>query len=443
MADAKVKNKGKEIIDALKEQLKDVENLKPLSYYQKDFEELLTGLAAHSEYNFYVHLIFNMHAKLSYSVPTAGVYYKNEQFHIDVNPKFMYELLKTPKDRLATLIHEVLHPLYFHFNRVKTRNPKLWNIAGDLCINQFLFKKLDSDSVLKQIGCDLGEKFNFPPNLTAEQYYELLIQKQEENKKKKEQKKQQGGQGQQGEGGDEDEDDLEDYLNMDDLLDSDEISEAEKEIIKNQLQEIVKRARDKCRGTLPDEVLSIIDLLFAPPVVDWRQHLRHVTGNKKINKETTIKRRSRRFQDRMDINGKLKRSGFSVACIVDVSGSMDDAEIVKGLSEIKSICQWSNSTMTLVQVDTEASEPEEFSVFNKKFNRKRSGGTYLYPGIEKLDERGIEYNALIIITDGEIEKDWPKILKVPVFFLTTSGHLYFDTTVSPLYRKFDLNTKKQ
>lgn len=415
-------SKTKDIMDALDEKLKQVEELKPLNFYAKDFEELLVKLSLSDTLNFYAHLIFSMRCQMTYTLPTAGIYYKNDNFNIDFNPVFMFETLKSEEDRMGVLIHEIMHALYLHFSRLGSRDRKLWNIAGDLTINQFLFKRLNSDSILKKIGCDLGTTFPFPENLTAEQYYTLLEKDKEQNPEKYEA----GGEGE---------------LSMEDIMDSDEITEIEKEIIKDKLKDLVKKAKDKTRGNVPSEILNVIDLLFQEAKVDWRTELRHLVGNKKITKDYTIKRRNRRFPKRMDLCGKLKKQGFELAVVCDVSGSMSDEEIAQGLSEIKAICDWSQSSMTLVQVDTDCSEPEQFTGWERKFNRKRSGGTYLEPAIDMLDEHDIDYQAIIIITDGGVgrEERWSQ-LDVPVFVLCTQDHCGFH--MGENMRLFKLNDKK-
>lgn len=398
-----------------------MQELVDISKYNKPFEDVLINLSIDDNLNFYAHVLFNMNLRLTRDIDTAGVYYKNEKFNIDINPEFMFEVLKDVKDRMYLLIHEIHHVLYKHFDRVKSRDKKLWNIAGDLAINQSLFKRLNPNSALAQIGINIGDKskYNFPANLTSEEYYELILEDSKNNPDK-----------------------YESGLGIEDLLESDEISDIEKEMITDKLKEIIQRSKDKSVGNVPDEILQLIDILFAPAVVNWQDELRYVVGNKRINKECTVKKRARRFPHRMDIYGKVKRSGFTVACIVDESGSMSNDEIMKGLAEINAICEFTSSTMTIVQVDTKASEPFEYSSYNGTFERKHQGGTYLYPGVEKLVECEVEFDALLVITDGEIESSWPEVLDIPVFFLVTTNNLYFDISVSEMYKKFMLNDKK-
>ena len=53
--------------------------------------------------------------------------------HFYYNSRFVNQL---PLKQLEFLVgHEVLHAVYDHMGRRNQRDPKLWNIAGDYCIN--------------------------------------------------------------------------------------------------------------------------------------------------------------------------------------------------------------------------------------------------------------------------------------------------------------------
>lgn len=392
---------------------------------QKRFDDILVHLALHDRYNFYAHVLFAMDVRLDENIDTACISYYGGKFHIKVSPKFMFELLpdeKTELQRITLLVHEILHALYLHPFRVETRDPEIWNIAGDLCINQHLFARLDSNSVLANIGVNIGtEKFPFEPNQTTEQYYDLLLEAGYKPQPR-------DGEGKPG-----------DSLGNDIDPSSCQISEVEKEMIKDELQRIVNRAKQKSNGTLGDETLAVIDWLNTPQKVDWKNELKDVSGNRRCMKEPTFKRRDRRQPHRLDLLGKRVRTGFTVGCVCDESGSMSPMEIMAGLIEIKGICDSTQSEMWVVHCDTTATEPEPFDKYASTFSRKKGGGTYLYPGWESFRDSSLEIDALVVITDGEIESDWPEVLDIPVFFLTLGKTLNFDISASPKYKHFDIS----
>jgi hypothetical protein len=88
--------------------------------------------------------------------------------------------------------------------------------------------------------------------------------------------------------------------------------------------------------------------------------------------------------------------------------------------------------MYLIQVDAAAHEPEIFDENTKVFCRKASGGTYLYPAIEKAKECFLEYDVIVIITDGGCESSWDDIPTVPVIWLCTTNTLNFDIKVGDM-----------
>jgi len=89
-------------------------------------------------------------------------------------------------DELAfVLFHEVLHVAFRHHARRQDRDPKLWNLAGDLVCNAWLLERVGFRSVrTKRFGSFLSSAVTFenirlvPPrdhlDVTAEHVYDLL-----------------------------------------------------------------------------------------------------------------------------------------------------------------------------------------------------------------------------------------------------------------------------
>ena len=66
------------------------------------------------------------------SIPTAAVSLSTLYF----NPTFFFAL--DVPTRVTVLAHELLHLAFMHHIRMGNRHPKVWNIAGDYVINNFL-----------------------------------------------------------------------------------------------------------------------------------------------------------------------------------------------------------------------------------------------------------------------------------------------------------------
>jgi predicted metal-dependent peptidase len=109
---------------------------------------------------------------------------------MNYNPSFVDRLSLSASK--CIVLHEVAHVINFHNHRRGNRNPKGWNIAADLAINNQLwngFKAAYNGDVNKMVeelvtskesgGCftGYGPFADLPPCLSAEEYYDLLKQR--------------------------------------------------------------------------------------------------------------------------------------------------------------------------------------------------------------------------------------------------------------------------
>ena len=89
--------------------------------------------------------------------------------------KFYYntEFIKSLPDRQVEFLvgHEVLHVVYDHFGRRGERDPQLWNIASDYCVNSDLVKHKVGDIIPNAL---YAPKYN---DWSAEQVYDDLLKK--------------------------------------------------------------------------------------------------------------------------------------------------------------------------------------------------------------------------------------------------------------------------
>ena len=145
------------------------------------------------------------------SVKTMGVMVKGTVIHLHYSSEFLNKL--TDSEARWVLCHEVLHIVFHHCTVRASTDPRLHdlhNIAADLAINQLIPNTGHVMRPRKEvINPYFPESLGFPEKLSMEQYFQLLIQKDEENKKNQQnQGGQQGQQDQQGSGqnGDQDQD---------------------------------------------------------------------------------------------------------------------------------------------------------------------------------------------------------------------------------------------
>jgi predicted metal-dependent peptidase len=132
--------------------------------------------------------------------PTIAV---DRWWRIYWNADFVARFAKDPNDlnsynivALSQLfVHEVHHLLRFHWQRQGNRDPKLWNVATDMEIND----DIDVSAVAPISAPQLPQAYGLNPNLSAEEYYEALMQKaQQQAQQSQNQQSQQPQQGQDG-----------------------------------------------------------------------------------------------------------------------------------------------------------------------------------------------------------------------------------------------------
>ena len=316
---------------------------------------------------------------------------------INENQFYKYNLM----EQIAILKHEVLHLLNEHFNRKEDENSWLWNIATDLAINQLIPFIPKNALILEEFNKEFNMKLE--PEKPAEYYYKELKKTAEKYG-------------------------INIELLKNKILDNhskwDNLSPAQKDVIRESIKKLIKETTEKSRGNMPKEIVEIFKIIKEKNKISWKKYLRKLLSNKKGNSVKTIKRRDKRFQKRLDLKGKKKYFTGDVLVIVDVSGSMDNKEIIKGINEVFYIIKKMNYKVHIIQVDTEPRyyKEGEFDIKKMKFKRMGTGGTYLFPGIKLADEMKIPYSAIIIITDGYIEtpEEWEYIPNKKMFFLLTT-----------------------
>ena len=94
---------------------------------------------------------------------------------IEYNPKFLSSISRGQRN--FVLMHEVFHVLLFHCTRSGDRDPKLWNTAADMIVNDMLKKltrRMHEASIPFERPKD-GIFANVLPSETVENLYEKLL----------------------------------------------------------------------------------------------------------------------------------------------------------------------------------------------------------------------------------------------------------------------------
>lgn len=358
--------------------------------YNETISYMSVKLEYCKEYIFYVHLLAKCKLILTSDVEIAAVSFKDNKYNLYINPEGFSKF--SILNRMAILKHEMLHIMNGHCIglRLKENNDKT-NIAYDCAINQLIKKEhlpvvgVTVETIKKMID----NKVNVEYNRESEYYYDLL------NKY----------------GNDEKQQSFDDHSKMyesDELFNQDLAKEITKDIIKKSVESTLIS-----NGDLPVNISDVLNLFSRKSEIDWKKEIKKLLGSRKVNKIKKFNRTSRRFQDNPEIKGTTKEYQNDVLCILDASGSVDDSSIIKLLSEIKNVCTQCKSDVTLIQIDTVASEPEKITNKTTVFKREKYGGTVLFPAFEKAIENKIKFNTVIICTDGMLfNKDIKNIIEM-------------------------------
>lgn len=405
--------------------------------HRRGLDEALANMFSNPTFNdylFYAHIIGQCKIIFETGMQApAGVNFQYDHYNLYINPLEQipiqpdkdgnYPKNKSGKEikfipgfngmtlheRMGVLKHEMLHVINMHTARKEDRDHTGFNYAADCAINQMIDRKHLPDGAIYPDNFPGKPGTKIPNNLTAEQYYELLNFDESDN----------NGSGSCSCPGSGNGSPIDDHSKWEESQGDKELQE---DISKNMLDKAINET-NKSRGTVPSQISEWLNNLTKKREVDWRQVLRRLAGNKKANTRKTLLRRDRRLPDHNWIKGKTKDRIGEVVIVGDESGSVSDSELTAAIGECVHICKTLATPIWYVPVDSQAHKPHLLKSNQTNFKRSACGGTILAPAIDKIHESKINYNALVVITDGYIDNsdvDAFAATKRPVIFLITS-----------------------
>ena len=324
------------------------------------------------------------------------------------NTRFI-QLLK-PKEIEFLFGHEVLHCVYDHFGRRGDREPQIWNVANDFCVNADL-KEHGVGEFITSVPCLYDRKYN---GWSSEKVYDdlmknakkinlsdLLDQMIDEHL---------DGEGdEEGSGGDGEE---VDGSGKGKGKGRPKISEEERRAIRDEIKEAMLAAAATVdgAGNIPMGVQRLIKEMTEPKM-NWRELLR-------MNLESTIKsdytwmRASRRGWH-MDavMPGMKPDEMIDVALVIDASGSMDEGMLKDILSEVQGIMDsFPVYKIHVVSFDTQVYNPQQYDSDNLDsivdYEVQGGGGTSFECFYEYFKENDITPHRMVVFTDGYPGGSW-------------------------------------
>ncbi|CAB4128776.1 vWFA domain containing protein [uncultured Caudovirales phage] len=307
------------------------------------------------------------------------------------NSEFVNSL---PLKQLEFLVgHEVLHAVYDHMGRRGNRDPKLWNIADDYCVNWDLVEQRVGDKIPVAL---YDSKYK---GMSAEEVYDDLYENADkiniDDLMKRLLDEHLDGTGEDGEGEDGDKKGGNGRPKL---------SEQEKKEIRDEIKEAVLAAANASgAGNIPGGVKRMIKDL-TEPVMDWRELLQQQIEST-VKSDFTWARPSRRSWH-MDavMPGMKPGEQIDVVIGIDTSGSITDKDLKVFLSEIKGIMEaYDEYRITVMGWDTEVHNVGTFTSDNlediSSFEPGGGGGTDPHCVWNYLQANDIEPKKLIMFTD--------------------------------------------
>lgn len=320
------------------------------------------------------------------------------------NPAFIDSL--TNKQVEFLFGHEILHNVFEHLLRRDSRNPDLWNVAADYCVNQILI-----DNNIGKIIPDCLYDGQYK-EWSAEQVYDHLNQTLGSNGKSYEQALQ----------------DLLDKMvddhcagnGLPDESDSDGkgegkarkpfLTDAERQKIRDEIREAMLNAAQQAAGNMPAGVKRLVNQLTQPKM-NWRDVLRQHVQSCISNDFSYLRPNRKTMQQGIVLPGVIKGDTISVVVAIDASGSISQSDVSDFLTEIDGIVsQYDDYNIRVWSFDTQVYNDQTFSLENgesiSEYQIKGGGGTSFDVNWTYMKENSIEPKIFVMFTDGYTGDGW-------------------------------------
>jgi len=323
--------------------------------------------------------------------------------HFYYNTRFI-KLLR-PREIEFLFGHEVLHCVYDHFGRRGDRDPQLWNIANDYCVNADLIKHKVGEKITS-VPCLHDSKYD---GMSSEEVYDILYEKADKIDigKLLDQMIDEhlDGEGDSdGDGGDSDSEGK--------GKGRPRLTAEERQAIKDEIKEAMLAAAATVdgAGNIPAGVKRLIQDLTEPKM-DWRELLR-MQLESTIKSDFTWMRASRKGWHMDAVMPGMKLDPMiDIAVALDASGSISEKMLKDFLGEIQGIMEsFPAYRIHVVTFDTDAYNPVQYDSDNLDdicdYEVKGGGGTDFDCVYNYLKEHEIEPKRLVMFTDGYPFGSW-------------------------------------
>ena len=389
-----------------------------------DFEKLKRDLSDarllfYSNFVFWSSYIncFKFAATLDPKIPLAAT---TPRGVIYINPLSWQHL--NLKQKVFVIAHELGHHAFMTFERQNDRDMGIWNQATDYLINYILVEQMGEKCMIE--GMLYEEKYG---TWTAEEVYNEIYQKADQQGQGQGQGEGQGqeqGQGQGSQGGQGQE--LNGDMRESDPSDATVFEEGSEEYPKSQTEKQQKLSeainQEKMQGNAPAGLVREAESHMSSKV-DWRSRLRHLVGNWTTgpNKgDFSWLPPSRRFiHDGWFFPAPEQTTGPKIVIALDTSGSMSKDTLDQAMAEVEKIRDVTESLLYFLDCDATVYGGGWLYPQDSLPEIKGGGGTSFEPVFSYVDEEELDPDVLIFMTDtyGSFPKEHPNY---PVLWVTES-----------------------
>ena len=291
------------------------------------------------------------------------------------------------------IAHEILHNVFDHMGRREGRNPRIFNIAADYCVNGQLVRDRIGEHNIEGIKIFHDPKYY---GMGAEEIYDKIFDEMDEQEL--------DALGQL----------LDDHIDWGDKSGKDgqpKYSKEELKQIRDEIREATMQAAQAAgAGNVPASVQRMIKELTEPKM-NWREILRQQIQST-IKYDYSFMRPNRKgWHMSAILPGSAYEETIDICVAIDMSGSIGDDQAKDFLTEIKGIMQeykdfkikvWCFDTKVYNEQDFDGYSMDEFD----NYEVMGGGGTEFDANWDYMKEHNIQPKKFIMFTDGYPYGSW-------------------------------------
>jgi len=289
------------------------------------------------------------------------------------------------------IAHEILHNVFDHMGRREGRDPKIFNIASDYCVNGQLIRDRIGDTI-PSIKIFHDQKYY---GWSAEQVYDEIYEKMDEEELQ--------ALGQL----------LDEHIDWENKDGSNRPAYSKEELkaIRDEIRDATMQAAQAAgAGNVPAGVARLIKDLTEPKM-NWREILRQQIQSIIRNDYTFMRPNRKGWHMNAILPGTNFDETIDICVALDMSGSIGELQAKDFLNEIKGIMdEYKDFKLKLWCFDTEVYNEADFNGYNAdeflSYEIKGGGGTDFDANWNYMKEYDINPKKFIMFTDGFPWSSW-------------------------------------